>query len=47
VRVVTVFGIGIGQKVRAHTAIERLPAFVSVIVPVGKGLHIAYRHKAT
>jgi len=36
------------QEVEAYiTAIERLPAFVSVIVPVGKGLHIAYRHKAT
>ncbi len=36
------------QEVEAYiTAIEQLPAFVSVIVPVGKGLHIAYRHKET
>ena len=34
------------QEVEAYiTAIEQLPGFVSVIVPVGKGLHIACRHK--
>jgi predicted O-methyltransferase YrrM len=29
------------------SAVERLPGFVSITVPVGKGLHIAYRHKET
>ena len=31
VRVVTVFGIGIGQKVRSHTAIERLPIGAAIV----------------
>jgi predicted O-methyltransferase YrrM len=33
------------QEVAAYiTAVERLPDFVCMTVPIGKGLHIAYRH---
>jgi len=34
------------QEVEAYiAAVEQLPGFVSIIVPVGKGLHIAHRAK--
>lgn len=36
------------EEVEAYiAAVAQLPGFVSVIVPVGKGLHIAYRNKET
>jgi len=34
------------EEVQAYiAAVEQLPGFVSITVPVGKGLHVAYRHK--
>jgi predicted O-methyltransferase YrrM len=36
------------EEVEAYiAAVEQLLGFVSITVPVGKGLHIAYRHKET
>ena len=36
------------QEVEAYiAAVEQLPGFVSIIVPVGKGLHIAHRREET
>jgi len=36
------------QEIAVYIAeVEQLPGFVSVTVPVGKGLHVAYRQKAT
>jgi hypothetical protein len=36
------------REVEAYISlVERLPGFVSITVPVGKGLHIAYRQEQT
>jgi hypothetical protein len=36
------------QEIADYIAeVEQLSGFVSVTVPIGKGLHVAYRQKAT